>query len=158
MFNLKKLLAFILVISSLFAVNLLSNTTLSEVFNNNAICYFAYVNNLNNIDCSKYEVTLNGNGAIIKTDIKLANSILVSGCSVSGECVEVSKDFGFGEICKKLNIKIISSEHVNDRLVVTAYSNILPTYLTSENNKINIQIAETENAYLIGYPLILHSY
>ena len=59
---------------------------------------------------------------------------------------------------KKLNLKIISSEHVNDRLVVTAYSNILPTYLTSENNKINIQIAETENAYLIGYPLILHSY
>lgn len=154
----KKLIIFILVIVCLFSLNYFSESTLGERFLDDAICYYAYVNNLDNIDCAKYEVVQNGNGAIIKTGVNNSKEILISGCSVAGECVELVKDFGIDNIIKKLNLKVVSSDSVNGRLVLTGYSNLLPTYLTSENNKINIQVAETLQGYLVGYPLILHSY
>ena len=149
---------FVLIVSILFSLNFVSSSTLSEKFNHGVVNYFAYVNNLNNIDCSNYEVIQNGKGAIIKTDINKAKEILVSGCSIAGECVEINKNFSLNNIIKKLNLKIISTEKVNNCVVLSGHTNLLPSSLKSNGKRINIQIAETENTYLIGYPLILHSY
>lgn len=157
-FVMKKLLLFALIISILFSLTFVSSSTLSETFRSDVVNYFAYVNNLNNINCSNYEVIQNGNGAIIKTEINKAKQILTSGCSVAGECVEVNKNYGLNNIIKKLNLKLEKTEEFSGRVLITGYSNVLPTSLSSNGKKLNIQIAETENSYLIGYPLILHSY
>lgn len=154
----KKLIAFVVIVASLFSLNFFSDSTLGEKFFDNAICYYAYVTKLINVNCDEFDVVQNGSGAIIKTTINKAKKILISGSTISGECVEVEKNFGLSGIIKTLNLTIVTSRTINNKMVLEGYSNFLPTFVTSQNKKINIQIAETENSYLVGYPLILHSY
>ena len=154
----KKLGVFVCIVAILFSMNLLKDSNLYEKFNSGVLSYYVYVNDLKNIDCTKYEVVQNGVGAIIKTSIDNANEILISGCKVSGECVELNKDVGLSHIVEALQLDVVLTDCVNNKIVITGYTKSLPSFLTSNNKKFNIQIAETESSYLVGYPLVLHSY
>ena len=154
----KRLCVFAVIFVCLITIFMFSNSTLAENFDCGVINYYAYVNNLTNVDFAKYNVVVNGKGAIIKTSHKNAKQVLLEGYDIAGECVELDKNYGLNNIINKLNLKIESEELINGLKVYVGYSNKLPSYILSNNNKINIQIATTKNSVLVGYPLILHSF
>lgn len=59
---------------------------------------------------------------------------------------------------KKLNAKIVKTEYVEDRIIIYAYSPLINKVVTVDNQKVNLQIAQTEDYTVLGWPLILGSF
>lgn len=59
---------------------------------------------------------------------------------------------------KKLNAKLVKTEYVEDRIIIYAYSPLINKVVTVDNQKVNLQIAQTEEYTILGWPLILGSF
>lgn len=59
---------------------------------------------------------------------------------------------------KKLNAKIVKTEYVLDRTIIYAYSPLINKVVTVDNQKVNLQIAQTNDYTILGWPLILGSF
>ena len=62
------------------------------------------------------------------------------------------------QIEEQLGLKIVSNIELENRKVITAFTQKLRNFIYLNGEKINIQISLSENEIKIGYPLILGSF
>lgn len=60
--------------------------------------------------------------------------------------------------CLLNNIKVYNQEKIEDKIIVTGFSNFGVDYVMLAGKKINIQMAICEKQIIIGLPLILGAY
>lgn len=62
-------------------------------------------------------------------------------------------------VLQKLSAKIVSTEVLEDGTeVIYAVSNIVPKSVSLNNKKVNLQLANTKDGVVIGWPLIIGSF
>lgn len=83
--------------------------------------------------------------ADIKYDILDSNHIKISHDDVE-------------KFLKKMDVEIVSKFEVSDRLIIEGYTTIIADYIVIDNCKINIQISITDDAVIVGSPLINGSF
>lgn len=123
--------------------------------------YVLVVDRENIPNYEKVNVVRNGNMTILKTAKSEAEQLLNSTENVLAQAWELNKTDGMDllkDITKNLNVKWFSTHYVGELLVLNGYSNSLSEFIYVGNKKQNLQIAISENAFVIGYPLLLHSY
>ena len=75
-----------------------------------------------------------------------------------GESI-VIENLEIGAALSTLNASVTKTEYLSDgTTVIYAYSNLIPTSINLNNEKINLQIATKNDISTIGWPLILGSF
>ncbi len=78
--------------------------------------------------------------------------------SVVGESV-VIQNLEVADALKTLKARVVKTEYLEDgTTVIYGISSLISTTVDVNGQKVNIQIANKDNRYVIGWPLILGSY
>lgn len=122
------------------------------------VCQFKASNSFSLIDYFDGEYT-------IYTKNKSENAINLGFCfmqknrqsteNIIGESLVV-ENLEVGSAIKTLNAKVIKTEYIENGIVVIyAYTNKILTNVKVDGKPVNLQIAQRENDFVIGWPLIL---
>ena len=78
---------------------------------------------------------------------------------IIGECLYF-ENLEVGSAIKTLKSKVRFTEYIDSQklTIIYAYSNLIPTYKTINNNKINLQISSCSEYSVIGWPVIYGSF
>ena len=77
---------------------------------------------------------------------------------VIGESM-VIENLELGSALKSLNARVVKTEYLEDgTTVIYAYTNLIREQIKIEGKCVNLQIANKNNRFVIGWPLILGSY
>ena len=77
---------------------------------------------------------------------------------IDGESVTISNTRPIDSILQSIGAREISTSRIHNLHIVYAYSPRVPTFITKNNARINIQIAVRYDRITIGWPIILGSY
>ena len=78
--------------------------------------------------------------------------------SVVGESL-VIENLEVGDALNKLKARVIKTEYLEDgTTVIYAISSLIKTNVEVDGKKVNLQIANKDNRFVIGWPLILGSF
>lgn len=77
--------------------------------------------------------------------------------SLIGESLKI-ENFEPVSALKTLNANIIKTEYIEGRIVIYAYSPFINKDVIIDNQKVNLQIAQTDEYTILGWPLILGSF
>lgn len=78
--------------------------------------------------------------------------------SVVGESL-IIENLEVGDALNKLKARVVKAEYLEDgTTVIYAISSLINTKVDVDGKKVNLQIANRENRFVIGWPLILGSY
>lgn len=78
---------------------------------------------------------------------------------IIGECLYF-ENLEVGSAIKTLKAKVRFTEYIDSQklTIIYAYSSLIPTYKTINNNKINLQISSCSEYSVIGWPVIYGSF
>ena len=119
-----------------------------------------YIYTYQNYISSNSNTTHNGNGYIISTKNECAKQLYsqLNKSQITGFSFETSgNNADINKLLKKLHSTVIFNEKIEKITFIYAYSPCFSEFVTYNNEKINIQIAKTNNTIQIGVPLILGS-
>ena len=119
-----------------------------------------YIYTYQNFTSNNITTIKNGNGYILTMDNKNAKNIYrnLDKNKVTGFSFETTgNDNDIKNLLQKLHSTIIFIEKIDEITFIYAYSPVFDEFITYNNEKINIQIAKTNNTIQIGVPLILGS-
>ena len=151
----KKLLVFVLLIILLFGFNVVRFSTLSEMLINYSDEFIIVSNRcLNGVDsCVK-----NGETYINKLNKNSIKNVIKNNVSIFSESV-VLFDVDMREIIRKLDLKIVEINNVNNGIELLGFTNKLRNnYVVCNMKKVNIQIVCDNNKVTVGHPLILSGF
>ena len=78
--------------------------------------------------------------------------------SVIGESL-VIENLEVGDALNKLKARVVKTEYLEDgTTVIYAISSLIKTNVDVDGKKVNLQIANKDNRFVVGWPLILGSY
>ncbi len=103
----------------------------------------------------------NGNSYIIKTNINNAKNVKGKSNYILGESVRFKSTInGVEKLIKFYDANVVKTECVENIVCVYAFSEKLSTkkFIEIDNQKINLQIAFSNNFLTIGTPIILGDY
>ena len=110
------------------------------------------------VECESQVVNC-GSGIIASVKSDRAQTLINSfKGKIYGYSVEVSEKLNINYILSLLKADIVKCEKVCGREIYYCYSACKSEYVISEGNKVNYQIAISEDKVVIGTPLILGSY
>lgn len=106
---------------------------------------------------------------LVDNETRVNDSVLLSAQSFSTYSLDLedyyNKDLKLNkqqlsltQIEEQLGLKIVSNIELENRKVITAFTQKLRNFIYLNGEKINIQISLSENEIKIGYPLILGSF
>ena len=131
----KKLLAVIVVIFAILNNVHIKDFSLNDFFNGE----ITYYSNLKNTD---------------SRDLGFCYSASDKNNQIIGESIVV-KNVELNSVLNRLGAKVVKVETVGDKIIVYAKSNKIPASINLFGDKVNLQIAYTEDRCVIGWPLIL---
>ncbi|MBE5746090.1 MAG: hypothetical protein E7359_02250 [Clostridiales bacterium] len=102
-----------------------------------------------------------GNGYIINTSLNNAKVIKSKVTNILGESIKFKSTINkINNIINYYNLNIIKKEKVDNIFCAYGFSNVLAqsNYIKIDNEKINLQIAFSNNYITLGYPIILGDY
>jgi len=71
----------------------------------------------------------------------------------------IIKNFEVSSALEILKARVVKTEYLNDgTIVIYAFTNLIKDQVRVDNHLVNLQIAEKQDYYVIGWPLILGSY
>ena len=121
--------------------------------------YIFYAKNIDNLPKDSAFVIQNGNSYIVKTDFENAQKVKAKLCGIIGEAVSFSGstlDAIF--FMNKIGMELKIEESINDIHIFYGYIKGLEKYMFVGNEKINTEIAVSQNKITIGYPIIIGDY
>ena len=77
---------------------------------------------------------------------------------IDGESVTLNHQKSSQAILRKLRARKVTSNTIGDIEIVYGYSPRIRTFITKNNQRINLQIATRDNRTTIGWPIILGSF
>ncbi len=108
-----------------------------------------------------------GNYTAYSSTDKNGNSLNLGFCYMSqvpvpkdmvGESMEI-ENLEVGSALKTLKAKVVKTEFLDDgTTVIYAFTNLIKDKVKVGGQNVNLQIAEKENTFIIGWPLILGAY
>ena len=77
---------------------------------------------------------------------------------VMGESMVID-NLEVGDALNKLKARVVKTEYLEDgTTVIYAFSSLINQNVEVDGKKVNLQIANKEERYIVGWPLILGSY
>lgn len=145
------MLTFVIILIVCYPINNIEDATGS----NNATIVF-YIKDELYLDYGK---TLQGGlGYEVEVDVEYAERARDELYGVMGESITINGDLTTAySILEDLNAKIISEQQIDNILFINAYTRKLRNYIVSNNTKVNLQIAISDQIIIIGTPLIIGS-
>lgn len=147
------MIIFIYIILFIFNINF--NTFLIEDFKYYNGEYVVYTNECYLDYLQDVNITSNYLGQVYKTSISNYNKVLLNVKALSSETI-ILTNIDIEKVLNETNAKIIEKVCVMEGLTLyNCYSPKYKKYVLSNNQKINIQIAISNNAVNIGYPVLI---
>ena len=105
-------------------------------------------------------IVKNGNSAIVSCDSTNAKYVRKFLHNVLGESVQINNPTKqvLDNICNYIKNDFLYDEIVGQTQIMYCYNPSLANFVMIDKQKVNIQIAKSDNQIVIGYPLILGSF
>ena len=148
----KRLIAFILIIIASFLLLLTKNN--NKVFDYDYEKVIIVTKNEKLLDdCEKM---VNGNNIYFLVRRDQGDKIKNLDFSyVSGIVLYLNKDIKFDYFNRHFNFTLFGGKTIENRQVFYGYDKNYGDYRIIKNKKVNVQLAKTENEWILGYPLII---
>lgn len=130
-----------------------------NVFAEPSITYYFYTSSIN-YQISGAKITSCGNGSIVSCNAEDSQKIKKILPYIYGESVRIKNydNDTLKNIIQNYTKNLVKKEYIDDYNFMLCYDKSMPNFVTIDNQKVNVQIAISQNEINIGYPLILNGF